>query len=100
MRDISKEKWINEEFIAFLSEQGPQWLIGFSELTEQQQRKAQDAWEETTRRTDRAKESLDKITGALETMSKGKTDHTVRIKYEYVGFDPSKPGMGQTGQQP
>ena len=60
MREIAKEKWINDEYIAFLSEQGPEWLIGFARLTEGEQRKAQQAWEETTTKTDKAKESLDR----------------------------------------
>ena len=93
MREIAGEKWINDEYVAFLSEQGPEWLIGFARLTESEQRKAQDAWKETTTKTDAAKESLDKITGVLDKLAKGESKHKVIIEYDYVGFDPSKPGM-------
>ena len=97
MREISKEKWINDEYIKFLSEQGPEWLIGFTNLTKEEQHKAQDAWGETTRKTDAAKESLDKITGVLKNLDNGTSRHTVIVEYRYEGFDPSKPGM--SGQQ-
>ena len=95
LKTISKEKWVNDDYIKFLSEQGPEWLIGFANLTKQEQQKAQDAWEESTRKTDKAKESLDKITGVLRDLDNGKTKHTVEIFYDYIGFDPSKPGMGR-----
>jgi len=99
MRQIAGEKWVNDNYIKFLSEQGPEWLIGFTKLTEEQQHKAQEAWAESTRKTDKAKESLDRITGVLNDLDKKDTKHKVTIEYEYVGFDPTKPGMsaGQTG---
>ena len=93
LREIAKERWINAEYIAFLSEQGPEWLIAFADLTAKQQRKAQDAWDESTKKTDAAKRSLDDIGGALEKLDKGESKHRVVIEYEYRGFDPSKPGM-------
>jgi len=93
MREIAGEKWVNDKYIAFLSEQGPEWLIGFAKLTESEQRKAQDAWGESTKKTDQAKESLDRITGVLDKLDKGESRHKVTIEYEYVGFDPTKPGM-------
>ena len=99
LRRISKEKWINDEYIAFLSDQGPEWLIAFSDLTTKQQHVAQDAWEETTRKTDKAKDSLDRITGVLDKLDKGESKHTVIIEYRYEGFDPSKPGMSGSAQQ-
>ena len=99
LRRISKEKWINDEYIAFLSDQGPEWLIAFSDLTTKQQHVAQDAWEETTRKTDKAKDSLDRITGVLDKIDKGESKHTVIIEYRYEGFDPSKPGMSGSAQQ-
>jgi hypothetical protein len=98
LREIAQEKWINEKYVAFLSDQGPEWLIGFTKLNDEQQRKAQDAWEATTKKTDAAKNSLDKITGVLDKMDKGQSRHTVQIHYEYVGFDPSKPGMSGSQQ--
>lgn len=93
MREIAGEKWINEEYIAFLSAQGPEWMIGFTRLTEEEQRRAQQAWKETTSKTDAAKESLDRITGVLKDMDNRTTKHTVEVEYKYTGFDPSKPGM-------
>lgn len=96
MREISQEEWVNQRYVAFLSEQGPQWLIGFSKLTEEQQHRAQEAWKITTEKTDKAKESLDKITGVLDKMDKGESRHKVIIEYQYEGFDPTKPGMAGT----
>jgi hypothetical protein len=93
MRDIAGEKWVNDNYIKFLSEQGPEWLIGFTKLTKEQQREAQDAWKESTNKTDQAKQSLDNITSVLEHMAHGTTKHTIIIDYRYEGFDPSKPGM-------
>ena len=99
LRRISKEKWVNDNYIAFLSEQGPQWLIEFADLTEGQQRRAQAAWKESTEKTDKAKESLDRITGVLDKLDKGSTKHDVFIEYHYLGYDPSKPGMSdRTGR--
>jgi len=96
MNDISKEKWINDEYIKFLSEQGPEWMIGFASLTREQQQKAQDAWQTTREKTDSAKESLDKITGVLDKLDRGESKHKVTIEYQYVGFDPTKPGMNHS----
>jgi hypothetical protein len=93
MREISEEQWVPDEYIKFISEQGPEWLIGFARLTQEQQHIAVDAWEESTKRTDKAKESLDRITGVLKELDGGTSKHTVIIDYRYEGFDPSKPGM-------
>jgi broad specificity phosphatase PhoE len=93
MREISREKWVNDSYIKFLSEQGPEWLVAFANLTEEQQRKAQAAWEKSRERTDSAKESLDRITGALDKIDRSESKHKVTIEYEYKGFDPTKPGM-------
>lgn len=98
---ISKEKWVNDDYIKFLSEQGPEWLIGFANLTKEQQKRAQDAWEETKTKTDDAKHGFDQLTKSLEHFNKNETHHKVVIEYDYVGFDPSKPGMsgpGRTGR--
>jgi len=94
VKRISREKWINEEYVKFLSEQGPEWLIGFADLTEKQQRKAQDAWEESTKKTDHANRSLETIVGTLDKLDQKTTKHKIEIVYEYSGFDPTKPGMG------
>jgi len=99
LKEIAKEDWVNPKYVAFLSEQGPEWLIGFANLTETQQHRAQQAWKDSTAELDNARTSQDKMIGALDKLDKSTTKHTVQIKYEYVGFDPSKPGMaaGQTG---
>lgn len=94
MQEISREKWVNDEYIKFLSEQGPEWLIGFSNLTEQQQRRAQAAWEESNRKTNQANRNFEDIIGTLSKLDNGTSKHTVKIQYEYVNFDPTKPGMG------
>jgi hypothetical protein len=93
---ISKEDWVNPKYVAFLSEQGPEWIIGFSKLTEEQQHIAQQAWRDSTRELDNARESQDKMIGALDKLDKSTTKHTVEIEYRYVGFDPSKPGMASS----
>jgi len=98
MREIANENWIPDKYVQFLSEQGPEWLIGFGKLTEDEQHKAVQAWRQSTDQTDMAKESLDRITGVLDKLDKGTSKHEVIIQYRYEGFDPSKPGMG--GQQP
>lgn len=99
LREISREKWINDEYVKFLSEQGPEWLIGFADATERQQRRAQEIWEKSTEKTDNAKASLDRITDVLKNIDNGTSKHDVIIEYHYVGFDPSKPGMSGSAQQ-
>jgi len=99
MQEIAKEDWVNPEFVAFLSEQGPEWLIGFSKLTKEQQHIAQQAWKDSTTELDNARTSQDKMIGALDKLDKGSTRHTVEIHYKYVDFDPSKPGMQPSGQR-
>ena len=93
MKELRGERWVNDDYIKFLSEQGPDWLIGFTKLTKEQQREAQQAWEDSAKATDNAKSSLDKILTALGDLGKGKTNHEILIHYKYVGFDPTKPGM-------
>jgi hypothetical protein len=93
MRDISRERWVNDDYIKFLSEQGPDWMVAFASLTEEQQRRAQEAWKQSKLKTDDAKDSLDKITGALDKIDRSESKHKVTIEYEYKGFDPTKPGM-------
>lgn len=97
LEGISKEDWVPDAYVQFLSEQGPDWLVAFAGLTETQQHRAVTAWEATTRKTDDAKESLENITGALETIEKTDAKGTVTIEYKYVGFDPTKPGMSGAG---
>jgi hypothetical protein len=97
MAGIAKEDWVNPQYVAFLSEQGPEWLIGFANLTETQQHKAQQAWRDSTTELDNARTSQDKMIGALDKLDKGTTRHTVEIEYRYTGFDPSKPGMASSG---
>jgi len=99
VKRISKEKWVNDEYITFLSELGPEWLIGFADLTKEQQRRAQEAWEESTKKTNKANESLETIVGTLDKLDNRNTKHTVEIHYKYVDFDPSKPGMQPSGQR-
>lgn len=93
LREISREDWVNRDYVRFLAEQGPEWLSAFADLTESQQRRAQEAWERSREKTDSAKESLDRITGALDKIDRSESKHKVTIEYEYKGFDPTKPGM-------
>lgn len=44
MREIANRE-INPKFIEALSEQGPEWLIAFGNLSEEQQRRAQEDFE-------------------------------------------------------
>lgn len=96
---IAKEDWVNPDYVKFLSEQGPEWVIGFSKLTEDQQHIAQKAWKDSTEQTDNAQRSLERITGVLDKLDKGESKHTVIIEYVYQGYDPSKPGMSGSPQQ-
>jgi len=93
MKRIAGEKWVNDNYIKFLSEQGPEWLIGFSKLTKEQQQIAQDAWKESTAKLDQAAHSQERMLGLLDKLDKSETKHKITIEYQYVGFDPSKPGM-------
>jgi len=99
MKEISQEDWVNPQYVAFLSEQGPEWLIEFSRLTKTEQQKAQQAWRDSTTALDEARTSQDKMIGALDKLDKSSTRHTVEIHYKYVDFDPSKPGMQPSGQR-
>jgi len=93
MKRIAKEEWVNPHYVEFLSQQGPEWLIGFADLTEKQQHRAQDAWKESTKELDKAKKAQDDISTVLDQFDKKTTKHTVEIVYKYTGFDPSMPGM-------
>jgi len=99
LKEIAKEDWVNPKYVAFLSEQGPEWLRAFADLTETQQHRAQQAWQQSTKDLDNARDSQDKMIGALDKLDKSSTKHTVEIEYRYVGFDPSKPGMTGSAQQ-
>lgn len=88
MKDISREKWINEDYVKFLSEQGPEWLVGFSRLNEQQQRAAQRRWQETTQESGKYKGSLDDITGALGKLGQKHANPTITFNYKTSG-DPA-----------
>jgi hypothetical protein len=103
-QEISEEDWINPKFVDFLSREGPEMLIAFSKLTEDQQHAQQQGWRDSTRELDLAKDAQDRMNGALDKLDKSETKHKVTIEYHYEGFDPSKPGMsgvsvGHGGQQ-
>jgi hypothetical protein len=98
MRRISQENWVNDNYIKFLSEQGPEWLIRFSKETVEQQHVSQQAWKDSTNSLDAAAKSQERMIGLLNKLDKGETRHKVTIEYDYVGFDPTKPGMS-AGQQ-
>jgi len=93
VKEIAKEDWVNRDYVAFLSEQGPDWLIGFADLNEKAQHRMQDAWEESTKKTDKSNERLENFQATLDKLDRGETKHKVTIQYEYVDFDPTKPGM-------
>lgn len=92
-RELRDEKWINQDFIDFLSTKGPEWLIAFGNQNETQQKRWQEDWERSNERTRKANENLGNIQDSLDRLDKSNTKHTVQIKYEYVNFDPTKPGM-------
>ncbi len=100
-RELRDEKWLDRDFVDFLSEKGPQWIVEFSDLNEEKQRKWQESWDESNRRTKSANENLDIIRTTLDQLDRGESKHKVTIEYDYVGFDPSKPGMsgGATSNQ-
>lgn len=99
MRTLSKEHWINDDFVKFLAEQ-PDKLILFAESNETQQRRMQHQWEVSGQILDtKINQRLDVMTGVLDHLDKGETKHTVIIQYRYEGFDPSKPGMSGSAQQ-
>ena len=93
LREIRGEDWINPKYLEFISSLGPENLIAFANLNEEKQKKMQDAWEESTRRTNDANQAIEKIIGKLKDLDSGKSTHEVIIQYRYEGFDPSKPGM-------
>lgn len=98
-REISREHWVNDEYVQFLSAQGPEWIIGFADLNEKQQRRMQEQWEGGSRDFDRTiKQAFENFGIVLEKLDKHDTKHKVTIEYDYVGFDPTKPGMS-AGQQ-
>lgn len=95
MRKISAEKWINPDYIKFLSEQGPAWLIGFTRATEEQQRKTQAEWEKSVQKTDAAESSLDKVSRALQGLGHINAVANVTVNYKTSGIDPrTLPGLG------
>lgn len=93
MRTLSREHWINDDFVKFLAEQ-PDKLILFADSNEKQQRRMQDQWEKSGEiLKTKVNDHLDDIVTVLDNLDKGDTKHKVTIEYEYKGFDPSKPGM-------
>jgi hypothetical protein len=99
MENLPKAKWVNDEFIQFISDQGPEWIIGFSKLNKDKQKEMQADWEESQQSFNKSiKGSFLDLNNSLDNLDKKTTNHTVRVKYEYVGFDPSKPGMSGSQQ--
>ena len=102
--EMSREHWINDRFVQFISEQAPEWITAFADLSTEKQKKVQADFLETTRFTDKTNQSFETMIGTLDKLDKGSSKHDVFIEYHYVGFDPSKPGMagtstGHGGQQ-
>lgn len=98
-RELKDEEWLNRDFVDFLSAKGPEWLIRFGDENERQQKRWQDSWEDSNRRTKDANDNLDTLRSTLDIIDKSTSKHTVEIRYKYVDFDPSMPGMQTAGQQ-
>jgi len=97
MEDLPEGKWVNDEFIQFISDQGPEWIVGFSKLNKEKQREMQEDWEESQTTFNRSiKGSFLDLNDTLDKLDKKDTRHKVTIEYEYVGFDPTKPGMNHS----
>ena len=69
-------------------------------MNDEEQRKWQEQWKTTgevvkTQINDR----FDRMVDTLDKLDKGESKHKVVIEYDYVGFDPSKPGMSGSAQQ-
>ena len=102
--EMSREKWINDEFVEFISQQAPEWITAFASLSKEKQMKVQEDFLATTRFSKDTNQSFETMIGTLDKLDKGSSKHDVFIEYHYVGFDPSKPGMagtstGHGGQQ-
>ena len=93
-RELEGERWISQDFKDFLSLKGPQWVIEFANKNETQQRRVQKEWEATNERTKTANTNLGNVKASLDKLDKSSSRHKFVLEYEYVGFDPSKPGMG------
>lgn len=100
MARLKEDDWVNDRFLEFLNTLGPEYLITFSRMNDEEQRKWQEQWRTTgdivkTKVNDR----FDELIGILDNKIDNKTTrHTVQVKYEYVNFDPTKPGMSGSGQ--
>lgn len=95
MTEIAKDDtWVPQGYLQFLSTLGPDALIGFSRLSDDQKHHWVDAWKETTAETNHAKQAFNDVSGALDDIDKRHVKGTVEIHYTYTGFDPTKPGMG------
>jgi hypothetical protein len=93
MRTLSREHWINDDFVKFLAEQ-PDKLILFADSNETQQRRMQHQWETSGEiLRNKINDRLDVMTGVLDGLDNKTTKHTVEVVYKYTGFDPTKPGM-------
>jgi hypothetical protein len=94
MEDLPRGKWVNDEFIQFISDQGPQWIIGFSSLNKEKQQAMQEDWEESQRVFNHSiKGSFLDLNESLDKLDKKTTKHTIEIEYRYMGYDPTMPGM-------
>jgi hypothetical protein len=100
MRELGQKsnEWIPEEFREYLGTLGPAEIIAFAEGNRKAKERMVEDWQIASLRfKGTIGSSFLDLRDHLDELDNKTTSHIVRIKYDYVGFDPSKPGMG--GQQ-
>lgn len=88
MEELSHAQWVPDSYIKFLTEQGPEFLIGFTRLNQQQQHQAVTDWKASTTEVDNAKGALDRVVGALGKLNTKKANPTITFQYKTEG-DPA-----------
>jgi hypothetical protein len=88
MKELSKAKWVPDSYIKFLTEQGPEFLIGFTRLNKDQQRQAVQDWQASTDEVGNAKSALDKVTNALKDIGRSNVKATATVEFKSAG-DPA-----------
>lgn len=93
MDKLSTEKWVNKDYVAFLADQGPGYLVAFAGLSKSKQREMQADWRKSAASVKGTNEEILGMTRTLDAVPETK-DILVNVHYSYTGYDASKPIPG------
>lgn len=100
MVELSHQKWVPKEYIDFLRDQGPEFLIGFTRLNKEQQHQVVQDWKSSTDEVDRATNANNHLLDATKKLGQQRANPTITFNYKVAGDPALQQFLDLSGSKP